>query len=1046
MKIGISNLISDLVESTVRSLNEKKEKIDPDTRVKYTTRTGKDGETSYKNALASDKDSPQYKAALALRDKDSKQDDEDKKSEKQKRDADAERVDSSDFEKLVGDEEPESDNTKDLDPEIQSRIDQNKERIQKFREARDKFATKGDDGMIEYEDYLVDQIENNEEIIGDALDEILDIEDAFDEKNPITSFTGQDYDGTGHRLSMISLAARYPDGNTSDFRVERMKKRCEEGDPKYKNDCENYSPNDTPTEKDIEAFKRLQKNQQQSLVDMGLVDEDGMVTVYRGAGGIEGEGSVDYKGSAVDSWSMSPTIAWSYAEINDGKNIMKAKVPLDRVIMAAASSTREQFEFPSEFEVTIDSIGLDNVESINYDSDKKKIMERKMTEKQNIKILKDKKGNLKLVKEDVEKIKVDINNDNDTDWLRRNREEQKEKSVEESINNVIDDLLIETEILSFLTEDDSYEDFIRKNKVKKGDDDVTIATALQYAYEKGQMSGPKKTAYSAALGKLGDAMASGKIDADDVPKSEKDLINQASKQKKQEPKVTATQSKDTSSDFADIGSGEDDKKDSKEKTGTDGKRIISGKDKTLKKIDTLDTEDFQREIEPDQESFDKKNKKFAIPEPPPPYKIPDSISSNAKFPRKYVAALERMINTKNSGDAQKWSHYSDLAGGAGQISAQAGELMAMMGSAMSDEEFNDFANSINSHIDEQVKNNKDLKTDGKRVVTKSWVKAAKGNREAILNRIKKDYPDSEVVAAAWDTKADVEALGLENYEDNKGFSTDMYLKVKTKDGEILDEVSLKKDVNVNFLNSGTGKFSEWDEDLDDSINPKVYTQKQRQQLVDAGKKLQAAIEKMIASGKNTKELEQFKKDMKSKKVDFAAALSDTASGKGSRAKSKIIQSGIAALASSGNKDAQAFLEKVQEDHKKYQAEAIDAVIQNKKIKDGMLSEIRSEFPLKAVGEGEETMAIGPYSLDRSTMENIFGTADFEKIKERLTAEPGSPPFLAYKAEVGDEVIPLAEIVVREDGVGYGGQFKFEMTLDKRFAEKLKSANEEVYSS
>ena len=155
------------------------------------------------------------------------------------------------------------------------------------------------------------------------------------------------------------------------------------------------------------------------------------------------------------------------------------------------------------------------------------------------------------------------------------------------------------------------------------------------------------------------------------------------------------------------------------KTDTDGKRIISGKDKTLKKIDTLDTEDFKRDIEPDQEKFDKKNKKFAVPEPPPPYKLPDSISNNAKFPKKYVAALERMVNTKNSGDAQKWSHYSDLAGGAGQISAQAGELMAMMGSAMNDEEFNDFANSINSHVDEQVKNNKDLKADGKRVVTKS---------------------------------------------------------------------------------------------------------------------------------------------------------------------------------------------------------------------------------------------------------------------------------------------------------------------------------------
>ena len=478
------------------------------------------------------------------------------------------------------------------DSEIKSRIDQNKERIQKFREARDKFAALGDKGMIEYEDYLVDQIQNNEEIIGDALDEILDIEDAFDEKNPITNFTGQDYDGAGHRLSMISLAARYPDGNTSDFRVERMKKRCEEKDPKYAKDCENYSPNDTPTEKDIEAFKRLQKNQQQSLVDMGLVDEDGMVTVYRGAGGVEGEGSVDYKGSAVDSWSMSPTIAWSYAEVNGGKNIMKVKVPLDRVIMAAAASTRDQFEFPSEFEVTIDSIGLDNVESINYDSDKKKIMERKMTKKQNIKILKDKNGNLRVVKEEAKKIKVDINNDDDTDWLRKNR--KSDKGVSESFKNVISNIIIESNILRLITEEKSYEDFIKNNKVKKGKEEVSIATALQYAYEKGQMSAPQKSAYSAALGKIGDAMAKGDIDADEVPDSEKDLIKQAAKNRQQEPTATATQSKDTADDFADIGSGETDKKDSEDrekKASTDRANDQWSPESRQSTIDQLKTRD-----------------------------------------------------------------------------------------------------------------------------------------------------------------------------------------------------------------------------------------------------------------------------------------------------------------------------------------------------------------------------------------------------------------------------------------------------------------------
>ena len=133
------------------------------------------------------------------------------------------------------------------------------------------------------------------------------------------------------------------------------------------------------------------------------------------------------------------------------------------------------------------------------------------------------------------------------------------------------------------------------------------------------------------------------------------------------------------------------------------------------------------------------------------------------------------------------------------------------------------------------------------------------------------------------------------------------------------------------------------------------------------------------------------------------------------------------------------------------AGALYAIVTNDKLKEGMLQDIRKEFPLKAVGEGEETMAIGDLSLDRSTMTEIFGTDDFEEIKTKLSAEPGGPdgkppPYLSYRAGPKDDIIPLAEIVVREDGVGYGGQFKFEMTLDKRFAEKLREANEAVYGS
>ena len=50
----------------------------------------------------------------------------------------------------------------------------------------------------------------------------------------------------------------------------------------------------------------------------------------------------------------------------------------------------------------------------------------------------------------------------------------------------------------------------------------------------------------------------------------------------------------------------------------------------------------------------------------------------------------------------------------------------------------------------------------------------------------------------------------------------------------------------------------------------------------------------------------------------------------------------------------------------------------------------------------------------------------------------------YNVDASGEVFPVAEIKVREDGRGYGGQFKFEMLLHKDFAPRLEKAQSEVY--
>jgi len=473
------------------------------------------------------------------------------------------------------------------------------------------------------------------------------------------------------------------------------------------------------------------------------------------------------------------------------------------------------------------------------------------------------------------------------------------------------------------------------------------------------------------------------------------------------------------------------------KTDTDReKRVIAGKDKTLSDVDTLQSDTFTSEIQPSDQEFQSKNEKFANPTPPPPYELPDSITNNPKFPKKYLSAFERIMNTQPKGEAAKWGHYSDLPGGAGRISAQAGELMTMMMTTMSDEEVSNFEQSLNTYIDNLVSENPKLKKPSTRSVDKSWVKSAVNNRKAILNRIRNEYPNAEIIAAAWDTEDDVSALGLSDYKTNKGFSTDVYFKIKTEDGrEILDEVSLKKSTKVNFLNSGAGEFSKWDENLPDDINQNVYRDNQRQRNINFVEDNLKEVQSFL----KTEDGKKIQKVLDSKNLSLEEALQGN-----SRSKQKVLFTIAQVMASKGNEDAKKVIQQDKKAHEEFVEKSVKAITENSNMREGMLNSIREEFPLKSISDGEETMAIGEYSLDRKTMENIFGTSDYDKIKESLVAVSGNPPFLGYRAKVGDEVIPIAKIGIREDGRGYGGQIKFEMQMDDRFAKKLSEANQQVY--
>ncbi len=474
---------------------------------------------------------------------------------------------------------------------------------------------------------------------------------------------------------------------------------------------------------------------------------------------------------------------------------------------------------------------------------------------------------------------------------------------------------------------------------------------------------------------------------------------------------------------------------------------VGPKNKSVIKGSPIESEEYQRELEPSDEEFAKRNSKDENPTPPPPIRL-ESLIPNPKFPKRYVKVLERMMNSRVSANTAKWSHFSDIEGGQGKISAQAGELLTLMGATMSDEEFTNLTNELLKHERELLKKHpaifkkKDSKgkmvdNPGSRILDRSWVRAARQSRKVILTRLEKQYgKGTEIVAGAWDSKNEVEAMGLQNYKENKGFSTDIYLKVKKPDGEeVLDEVSLKKSKDVNFLNSGAGKFFDWDENLPDNINQNVYRDKQRERNIKFVNDNKQQVEEFLNSDKG----KSIQAELKKKKLTFEQALEGN-----SRDRQKILYMCAVEMGKMGNDSAKQVVDETQRAHLEFIEKSIEAISTNDKMKEGMLQTIRDEFPLKSVSEGEETMAIGDMSLDKDTMKEMFGTSDYNEIKERLVAKSGPPPFLGYQAEVGGDVIPIAKVDIREDGIGYGGNIRFDMKLDGRFADRLKEATEDVY--
>ena len=108
----------------------------------------------------------------------------------------------------------------------------------------------------------------------------------------------------------------------------------------------------------------------------------------------------------------------------------------------------------------------------------------------------------------------------------------------------------------------------------------------------------------------------------------------------------------------------------------------------------------------------------------------------------------------------------------------------------------------------------------------------------------------------------------------------------------------------------------------------------------------------------------------------------------------------------------------------------------------MLESIKKEFPIKSILEGSEIIAIGNSYLDPEIFKNIFGTDNYDDITENLVTvrEKGKMPYIGYRIATTKKIIPISTIEIRDDRIGYGNYVRFDMRLNKEFADILEKAN------
>tara|TARA_A100001515_G_C4582720_1_gene213450 strand:- start:73 stop:2136 length:2064 start_codon:yes stop_codon:yes gene_type:complete len=488
------------------------------------------------------------------------------------------------------------------------------------------------------------------------------------------------------------------------------------------------------------------------------------------------------------------------------------------------------------------------------------------------------------------------------------------------------------------------------------------------------------------------------------------------------------------------------------------------KDKSLGEVDR---DYYDKDVEPSDEEYEKsKPEQQKLKDGESPTKLPDDIfGSPSKVPKKYIKLVERLINSRYVNQTTPPITSMINASGAGKIQAQAAEVLSMIGPTLNDDEMKNLMDTIRKHnekLPQQMRKLKDgtlvpykpprYEKGSEPILSEDWLQSVESVRGGIKSRLDATYGEGnwEVENGAWDLKGDVEAMGLSDYGRNKGFSTDMYLRVKTPDGSILDEVSLKKNLDIFLSQPSANAVNEWgltDEEKNEieeiNIKLKDAKGKVKKELNARKKEIMAASNSRIPDGANPKvfnrrttesatefyekiskeQHEQIQK-LDENDEDYIAKLSKTTGQ--SKDYCRVLIKTMKNLKHPYSRDelrqtmidngfvpkkttnpyqdkfsvmmmrtlaTEPINDNSSEDslkkHLQIGKDFNKSFVENmveEPYKSGVMNTIREKFPLKALMDGEEKMSLGGVNADPEVMQEIFGTTDYDEVQEKLSIE------------------------------------------------------------